>query len=195
VNGNGPTPSPAAALEALLFVADEPVELAELARALDVSLAAARGLLEALSESLRGRGLRIQRQGSRVQMVTAPECGPVIERFLGARHEQRLSPAALETLAIIAYKQPVTRPQIEAIRGVDSGRAIATLRARELVADVGRGETVGRPVLLGTTMRFLEHFGLEHPADLPPLPQGIDLDGAARSPQGPEDAEGDGEGR
>jgi segregation and condensation protein B len=179
VNGIHVTISPAAALEALLFVADEPVELGELARALDISIAATRGLVEALADGLHGRGLRIQRQGSQVQMVTAPECGPYIERFLGARNEQRLSAAALETLAIIAYKQPVTRPQIEAIRGVDSGRAIATLRTRQLVDEVGRAETVGRPVLLGTTMRFLEHFGLEHPEDLPPLPEGLaDTDGS-----------------
>jgi segregation and condensation protein B len=171
VNGTGDVASPAAALEALLFMADEPVELAELSRALEVSIAATRELVEALAESLRGRGLRVQRLGTRVQLVTTPECGPYIERFLGARHEQRLSAAALETLAIIAYKQPVTRPQVEAIRGVDCGRAIATLRARELVEELGRAETVGRPLLYGTTMRFLEHFGLEHPADLPPLPE------------------------
>jgi segregation and condensation protein B len=170
VNGNGSAASPLAALEALLFLADEPVELADLARALEVHLATARGLVEALAESLRGRGLRVQRLGTRVQLVTAPECGPYIERFLGARNEQRLSAAALETLAIIAYKQPISRPQIEAIRGVDSGRAIATLRTRDLIEEVGRAESVGRPVLYGTTMRFLEHFGLEHPADLPPLP-------------------------
>ena len=159
----------AAALEALLFVADTPVEVAELARGLDVSVAATRGLLESLAEALRSRGLRLQWHGAQVQLVTAPEAGPYIERFLGGRGEQRLSPAALETLAIIAYKQPITRPHIEAIRGVDSGRAIATLRARELVEEVGRAETAGRPALFGTTMRFLEYFGLERPSDLPPL--------------------------
>ena len=169
MNGHQPSITPLAALEALLFVADEPVEIAELARVLTVGMAATRGLLEALADALQGRGLRLQWHGSRVQMVTAPEAGPYIERFLGARGEGRLSPAALETLAIIAYKQPITRPQIEAIRGVDSGRAIATLRARELVDEVGRADTVGRPLLLGTTMRFLEHFGLQRPEDLPPL--------------------------
>lgn len=167
------------ALEALLFVAGEPVELADLARALEISVAATRELLEALDEGLRSRGVRVQRQGTRVQMVTAPECGPVVERFLGQRTEQRLSPAALETLAIIAYKQPITRSQIEAIRGVDSGRAIATLRARQLVDEVGRANTLGRPVLLGTTMHFLEHFGLRHPADLPPLPPVFEGEGGA----------------
>lgn len=169
MNGTQPSISLPAALEALLFVADEPVELAELARALDVSIAATRALVDALAESLAGRGLLLQRHEGRVQLVTAPAAGPFIERFLGARTGQRLSVAALETLAIIAYKQPVSRPAIEAIRGVDSARAIATLRARELIDAVGRAESVGRPVLFGTTIHFLEHFGLEHPADLPPL--------------------------
>ncbi len=170
MNGQQPDVTAGAILEALLFVADEPVEIAELARVLTVSQAATRGQLEALADLLHTRGLRLQWNGTRVQMVTAPEAGPYIERFLGARAEQRLSAAALEALAIIAYKQPVTRAAIEAIRGVDSGRAIATLRARELVDEVGRAETVGRPLLFGTTMRFLEHFGLERPSDLPPLP-------------------------
>src|SRR5579884_2270300 len=169
MNGRQPEITPAAALEAVLFVADAPAEIGDLARALDLTTTATRTLLESLAATWRGRGLRLQWHGSRVQMVTAPEAGPYIERFLGGRSEQRLSAAALETLAIIAYKQPITRPQIEAIRGVDSGRAIATLRARDLIEEVGRAETVGRPVLFGTTMRFLEHFGLERPSDLPPL--------------------------
>jgi segregation and condensation protein B len=169
VNGQRPAIPMTVALEALLFVAEGPVEIADLARGLGVSVAATRALLESLAEALRGRGVRLQRQGTTVQMVTAPEAGPYVERFLGTRAGGRLSHAALETLAIIAYKQPITRPQIEAIRGVDSGRAIQTLRARDLVEEVGRAETVGRPVLLGTTMRFLEHFGLERPSDLPPL--------------------------
>lgn len=173
MNGHQPAPSLGAALEALLFVADEPVDVAELARALEISIPATRGQIEALAEALQARGLRVQQHGTKVQMVTAPETGPFIERFRGARAEQRLSGAALETLAIIAYKQPITRPQIEALRGVDCIRAIATLRGRGLVEEVGRAESVGRPVLLGTTMQFLEYFGLERPTDLPPLPAGL----------------------
>jgi segregation and condensation protein B len=170
VNGSQPAPDLLAALEAVLFVAEEPVELAEVARALDVSVAAARGLVDRLAEQLAGRGLRLQRQGNKTQLVTAPEAGGYVLRFLGARAEQRLSPAALETLAIIAYRQPVTRPALEAIRGVNCDHAIATLRARGLIEEVGRAEGVGRPVLFGTTMLFLEHFGLAHPGELPPLP-------------------------
>ncbi|HWQ28056.1 MAG TPA: SMC-Scp complex subunit ScpB, partial [Dehalococcoidia bacterium] len=92
-----------------------------------------------------------------------------VERFLGAEYP-RLSDAALETLAIIAYRQPVTRAVIESIRGVNSDGALATLLHRGLIEAVGRADTVGRPILFGTTVRFLEHFGLEKPEDLPPLP-------------------------
>jgi segregation and condensation protein B len=159
----------AAALEALLFVAGQPVEVGELARALDLDDAAVRQHLAELEAALLGRGLRLQRHGEQVQLVTAPEAGAIIERFLGGRGEARLSQAALETLAIIAYKQPVTRAQVEAIRGVDCGRALATLRARELIEEVGRADGPGRPALYGTTMRFLEYFGLRHPGELPPL--------------------------
>lgn len=171
MNGNGDGISLVAVLEALLFVADEPVEIADLARGLGVGAAETRALLGALAEALRGRGLQLQWQGARVQMVTVAAAGPHIERFLGGGSAQRLSTAALETLAIVAYKQPITRAGVEAIRGVDCGRALSTLRARDLVEEVGRAEAVGRPVLYGTTIRFLEYFGLQHPADLPPLPE------------------------
>jgi segregation and condensation protein B len=170
VNGHQHPPDLLAALEAVLFVAEEPVELGEIARALDVSVAAARGLVDRLAEHYAGRGLRVQRQGSKAQIVTAPEAGTYVLRFLGARSEQRLSAAALETLAIVAYRQPITRPALEAIRGVNCDHAIATLRARGLIEEVGRAEGVGRPVLFGTTIHFLEHFGLSHPGELPPLP-------------------------
>ncbi|HEY7295344.1 MAG TPA: SMC-Scp complex subunit ScpB, partial [Dehalococcoidia bacterium] len=158
------------AIESLLFVAEGPVEPAALAEALNLSSAQIETALQALAERCHGRGVRLQRGAGVVQLISAPEFGPYVERFLGAAAEQRLSAAALETLAIIAYRQPVTRMAIEAIRGVSCERALATLRARDLVGEVGRAETVGRPVLYGTTLRFLEYFGLEHPADLPPLP-------------------------
>ncbi len=156
-------------LESLLFVAEEPVEPAFLAGTLNVGLAAVQSALETLAERLRARGIRVQHGHGRVQLISAPEFGPYVERFLGSVAEQRLSSAALETLAIVAYRQPVTRSAIEQIRGVNSERALTTLRARDLVQEVDRAETVGRPVLFGTTMRFLEYFGLEHPGELPPL--------------------------
>ena len=170
VNGHQPAVDLVNAVEALLYVADEPVELSEIGRALEVSVAAVRGLVDRLSERCTEGGLRVQMQGTRVQLVTAPEAGVYVRRFLGARSEQRLSPAALETLAIIAYQQPITRPALEAVRGVNCDHAIATLKARGLIEEVGRAESVGRPVLFGTTITFLEHFGLTNPADLPPLP-------------------------
>jgi len=156
-------------LEALLFVADEPVEIGALARSLNLPRQTITEALEALAGAARERGVRVQRNGNRVQLVSAPEAGSYVEQFLGME-QARLSDAALETLAIIAYRQPVTRAAVDAIRGVNSERSVATLLARGLIEEVGRAETVGRPALLGTTQRFLEYFGLERPDDLPPLP-------------------------
>lgn len=168
-------PAPAelpAALESLLFVASEPAEIATLARSLGVRPAALEQAAEELAEQLRGRGLRLMRDGSRLQLVTAAQWSRHVERFLGVTAEQALSTAALETLAIVAYRQPVTRAVIEALRGVNADRALATLRSRDLIEEVGRAEAVGRPVLYGTTAQFLESFGLESLGHLPPLPQG-----------------------
>lgn len=172
-------------LESLLFVAQGPVPLAMLAGALNLEMEAVRKALEALVDEYADRGLRVQRAGDLVQMVTAPEASSYVERFLGMDHQQRLSSAALEVLAIIAYRQPITRAAIDAVRGVNSDRAVATLIARGLVQDVGRAESIGRPALLGTTVQFLEHFGLESPQDLPPLPET-----AALTTEGPAAAEG-----
>lgn len=132
--------------------------------------------MDALAVQLADRGIRLQRHGDQVQLVTAPEAAPAVERFLGLEGAVRLSSAALETLAVIAYRQPVTRAQIEQVRGVSADRAIATLLAHGLIEEVGRLETVGRPALFGTTVEFLEHFGLQSLADLPPLPEEPELD-------------------
>src|SRR3990170_1544020 len=158
------------AVESILFVADEPVELSVLARIAEATVEDVAWVVETIAAECQGRGVRIQRTGSAVQMVTAPEAAPYVERFLGVEEDHRLSHAALETLAIIAYKQPITRNGIEAIRGVNCDRALASLKARGLVAEVGRAGGAGRPYLYGTTFRFLEYFGLEKPEDLPPLP-------------------------
>jgi segregation and condensation protein B len=161
----------AAMLESLLFVAEEPLELGVLARSLGVSRAAVGEAVDGLASECAERGVRVQRSGELVQLVTAPEAAPYVERFLEMDHH-RLSTAALESLAIIAYRQPVTRAVINSIRGVDSDRVVATLMGRGLVEEVGRAQTIGRPALLGTTVRFLEYFGLEKPDDLPPLSAG-----------------------
>ena len=157
-------------VESILFVADEPVELGTLARIAGGDVAEVARAVEEIAAGCQGRGVRIQRTESAVQMVTAPEATAYVEEFLGVDEDHRLSHAALETLAIIAYKQPVTRGSIEAIRGVNCDRALASLKARGLVAEVGRAGGAGRPYLYGTTFRFLEYFGLEKPEDLPPLP-------------------------
>ncbi len=158
-------------IESLLFLADEPVELAVLARVAEARVEDAVQAVETIAAECQGRGIRIQRTGSAVQMVTAPETAAYVERFLGVEEDHRLSHASLEVLAIIAYKQPIARAAITAIRGVNCDRALASLKARGLVAEVGRAASAGRPYMYGTTFRFLEYFGLEQPADLPPLPE------------------------
>jgi len=174
-----------ALLEALLFVADHPVETSYLARAVEVSVPRIEYALDALAESLREsrRGVRIQRGPQGVLLVSAPEAATQVERFLGLEATRRLSTAALETLAIIAYRQPITRGQVDAIRGVSSDGAVATLRARDLIESAGHAAGPGRPMLFRTTQRFLEHFGLERPGQLPALPDDIDLPAAEISAQ------------
>ena len=167
-----------AIVESVLFVAQGPVDPASLARALRRPRAEIEAALEEIEGRWAGRGIRLQRGDEAVQFVSAPEFGPYVERFLGLESKQRLSTAALEALAIIAYKQPVTRAAVEAVRGVNSDAAIASLISRGIVEEVGRAGGPGRPALLGTSMKFLEHFGLKNPADLPPLPVGLDLEKA-----------------
>ena len=164
-------------LESLLFVVDHAVEESYLARALDVTSTRIEKALDQLEETLREgqRGIRLQRGPEGVALVTAPEAAGRIEHFLGLEASRKLSTAALETLAIIAYRQPITRGQIDSIRGVSSDGAVATLRARALIAPAGYATGPGRPMLFQTTQRFLEHFGLERAGQLPPLPEEIDL--------------------
>lgn len=159
----------AALVESLLFVAGEPVPVDRLSAALAVSPAQVEEALMALAASYTGRGVRLQRHGDHVQLVTAPEAAAAIERFLGVEADNRLSQAALETLAVIAYRQPLTRSQMEAVRGVNCDGVLRTLLTRGLIEEVGRLEQAGRPILYGTTFAFLQHFGLASPSDLPPL--------------------------
>jgi segregation and condensation protein B len=157
-------------LEAVLFVADAPVDIAALARTVNARRQDVISRLEELGEACRDRGVRLQRTGDLVQLVSAPQTAAYVERFLGLEHPP-LTNASLETLAIIAYRQPITRAGIESVRGVDCDGPIRTLMARGLIEEVGRAPVIGRPTLFGTTVRFLEYFGLEKPDDLPPLPQ------------------------
>lgn len=158
-----------AMVEALLFVADSPVSVGRLAEALQVTPGQVEHALDDLETTYAERGLRLQRAGSRVQLITAPEMAPSIERFLGLEVRTRLSRAAVETLAIIAYRQPITRPEIEAIRGVGSDSVLRTLVSLGLIDEVGRAPTVGHPILYGTTFEFLQHFGLRSLEEMPPL--------------------------
>ena len=159
-------------LESLLFVAPEPAEISQLAAALQVTEPEVESALEELAERCKWRGIRVQRRGQRVQFASAPEAAPYVETFLGLSATTRLSQAALETLAIIAYRQPMTRAEIEVLRGVDCDGVLRTLTARQLITEVGRLETVGRPIRYGTTFEFLRYFGLERLEQLPSLQTG-----------------------
>ena len=156
-------------VESLLFVAEGPVQVTALAKALDVDAEKIEAALAELKQDYTQRGMRVQRLRDKVQLVTAPDAAPAIEKFLGIDSSGHLSAAALETLAIIAYRQPVTRPAIEAVRGVNCDGVIQTLLSRGLIQETGRQETAGRPILYATTFEFLQNFGLRDTDDLPPL--------------------------
>jgi segregation and condensation protein B len=168
-----------AAIESLLFVSGRPLERAELRKLLDVDDQRLSNALHALKQNLDSqvRGIRLQTLGEKVQLVTAPENARYVAALLGLPITAKLTSAALETLAVIAYRQPLTRSQIEAIRGVNSDRALASLLQHGLVAEVGRAQTVGRPALFATTAEFLQQFGLTSLDQLP----GITLEEQATS--------------
>jgi segregation and condensation protein B len=159
------------ALESLLFVSDEPVAAVVLAQALDVERREADELCEELARAYeeRGAGIVLRSVAGGWRLATHPEAAPVVERYVLSSRHARLTKAALETLAIVAYKQPVTRHQISSIRGVNSEGVLRALTDRGLVAEVGRDERPGRPLLYGTTPEFLEKLGLPSLSALPPL--------------------------
>ncbi|MFQ5947040.1 MAG: SMC-Scp complex subunit ScpB [Anaerolineae bacterium] len=159
------------AVEAVLFAAGEEVSVRALARAVAAPPQEIEQVLALLADEYESgsRGIRLQRAGEAVQMVAAPEAGRVVERYLGLQASGRLSAAAVETLAIVAYRQPVTRAQVEAVRGVDCSGVLRTLVGRGLLEEVGRLEQPGRPILYGTTFGFLQHFGLSDLGQLPPV--------------------------
>jgi len=163
------------ALEALLFVAERPLTRREVATLAGVDREVVDARLGDLEVSLRPRGIRLVVSADRIELVTAPEVGALIARYVGA-DAIRLSPAALETLAIVAYRQPVTKAAVERIRGVDSDYTMRALLHRRLIVELGRADGPGRPFLYGTGFEFLERFGLTTLEELPPL----DVDVAAR---------------
>jgi segregation and condensation protein B len=158
-----------ALLESLLFVASGPVSTSRLGTVLDISPARVRSYLGELAQSYVNGGLRLQWIGQSVQLTSAPEASSAIERFIGLEVTTRLSQAALEVLAIIAYMQPITRPSIDQIRGVNSDAALRTLLSKGLIEERGRMDSPGRAILYGTTTEFLQHFGLSIIDDLPAL--------------------------
>jgi segregation and condensation protein B len=161
-------PAPVDILEALLFASDTPLELERIREVLDLpSVGAAREFVEELRGRYADRGLQIVDVGGGYRMVTRPELQPWLVRLTRARTKQRLSRPALETLAIVAYKQPVSRPEVDAIRGVNSEAVLESLLERRLIRIPGRKDAPGRPYLFETTREFLVAFGLRDLDDLP----------------------------
>jgi segregation and condensation protein B len=184
----GPGELTEAQLEALLFVAERPLSRREIATLARVDRATVDERLGDLEVLLRDRGIRLVLSDERVELVTAPDAGALIARYVGA-DAIRLSAASLETLAIVAYRQPVTRAAVERIRGVDSDYTMRSLLHRRLVVELGRSDAPGRPFLYGTGFEFLERFGLTSLEELPPL----DVDVAARLAEEGGSVGGDGE--
>ena len=173
----------AAKIEGLLFTSAGAVGIEQLCAALQLTVDQIEEGLKELAEDLVSRGVRLQRYNSQVQLTTAPELAAEVERLLGLEATTNLTHAALEVLAIVAYQQPATRPQIDSIRGVNSESALHTLVHHGLVEEAGRSEGPGRPILYVTTPDFLQRFGLSSVAELPPVSipdlQGVPPEGEA----------------
>ena len=157
-------------LEAILFVAGEPVAVADLAQALEVSEMEIMHAVEELQRECERRGVTVRRYGDHLRMETRPEYAPYVERLLQPVQRQTLSQTAMETLAVIAYRQPVTKGEVEQVRGVKCDYSVQSLLHKGLIREAGRKEALGRPILYATTDRFLEHFGISDIRELPPLP-------------------------
>jgi segregation and condensation protein B len=164
-------PESLAALEALLFASDAPLELSRIAEVLDLRPDEADAAVVALRAACEApdRGLAVVEVAGGVRLVTRPELAPALLKLQRLRLKSRLSRAAVETLAIIAYRQPISRPEIEQLRGVSADAVVTALLERRLVRVVGRKAGPGRPILYGTTRDFLEHFGLRDLGELPPF--------------------------
>ncbi|WP_126427402.1 SMC-Scp complex subunit ScpB [Brevibacillus marinus] len=166
-------------IEGLLFLAgDEGIEAKQIAEIVELDELEVVDLIEDMKADFRrmGRGIQIVEVAKAYQFTTLPEHAPYFERMAASPSHGSLSQAALETLAIIAYKQPITRAEIEEIRGVKCEKAIQTLLSKLLIREVGRAEGVGRPILYGTTKEFLEYFGLRELSDLPEPPVPLDME-------------------
>src|SRR5688572_20811935 len=159
------------ALEAILFLADEPISATVLAQAVEIGRREVEGLLDDIAEECRtrGSGVILRQVAGGWRLATHPEAAPYVEQFILSSRHARLTKASLETLAIVAYKQPVTRHQVSSIRGADSDGVLRSLGDRGLIQEVGRDDGPGRAILYGTTAEFLERLGLGSLKDLPAL--------------------------
>ena len=168
-------------VEAILFVTGNAVEKKDICRAMEISEAELEETLDALESGydFDRRGLRLLRFGAHVQLATRPDYAPYVEKLLQPVQKQSLSQAAMETLSIIAYRQPITKTEIEAVRGVKCDYSVQSLLNKGLIEEAGRKETLGRPILYGTTEAFLSHFGIESLDELPPL----DIEESAALPE------------
>ncbi len=169
-------------LEALLFISTVPLPISQIAEVMKISTAETDALIKQLAQNYaNGRGLAIQWHGGRCQLTTNPDFSTDVENFLGLELSSKLTKPAIETLAIIAYRQPITRPGIEAIRGVSSDGVIKSLLSKGLIQEVGRTDGPGRPILFSTTGEFLQHFGLNSIEQLPPFELPEEENGQAKS--------------
>ena len=156
-------------LESLLFIAEKPLNIKELANVTGFMISDIQNSLKKIGEEYENRGIRLVRKGEYFSFVSAPENARFVSTLLNEELRHDISPAAVETLAIITYKQPITRIEIEEIRGVSSDQLIRNLLIRGLITEVGRKDTIGRPILYGTTMEFVQYFGLDNEEKLPKI--------------------------
>jgi segregation and condensation protein B len=176
-----------ATVEAILFSSNRPLKLRELQQATDSGRAEVEQALDELRAALEGRGVMVMRHHDEIHLATRPEHAAAVRRALRPEVSGKLSPAAYETLAIVAYQQPVARARIEEVRGVNCESVLANLELRNLVTEVGRGAGPGQPKLYGTTMRFLQVMGLESLDHLPtPRLEGAEVSGTSAKPPLPE---------
>lgn len=154
-------------IESILLVAEKPVSAKEMSVCAEAMTSEVQKSLAELINEYKDRGIKIIKKGDYYSLVTAPENAEVVGKFLNEELRHDLSEAAVETLSIITYKQPITRMEIEEIRGVQADQILRNLMIRGLIGEVGRKESPGRPILYGTTMEFLQYFGLQSEEDIP----------------------------
>jgi segregation and condensation protein B len=160
---------PKKVIESILFIAEKPVSVKEMAKITGFMVTDIQQALKELIEEYNTKGICLAKKGEYFSFVSAPECAKYVSKYLNEELRHDLSQAALEALAIITYRQPITRMEIEEIRGLNSEQTLRNLMIRGLISEVGRKETIGRPILYGTTMEFVQYFGLLDEDNIPKL--------------------------